>query len=247
MSGYFLSDAFERLLSGRGRAAPGLMVSLLLHAVLALLVFSYAFHRVSSLPPRAETFVPVELVHIGFEASTPHSERPKLPPQVSAPRIPKQNAASLRDEAVSPHGTKPLQDSLEAKLRALARLKQPRDKTIDSNTGLSNVTAGNGNGDALLYSVRDYVRAQVLRRWSLNLSRLGGRKAIVRLRMEMKRDGTVTSAEIIDDSPNDIVYHDIAVSARNAALLSSPVLLPPGDYPTTMRFTLDLNPRDTQR
>jgi outer membrane biosynthesis protein TonB len=221
---------------------PGFAASLLLHLLLLFAVFAFAFHRVHPLSPRGESVVPVELVRFGIETGAPRSDRPHLPPQISAPRIPKQEAASPRDDATSPHGTKPLQDSLDAKLKALARLKQPRDRPLDGDAGLAAVTAGNGAS----YGVKDYVRAQVLRRWSLNLDRLGGRRPIVRLRFEMKRDGTVTGAEIVDDSPNDIVLHDIAVSARNAALLSSPIQLPPGEYPAVMRFTLDLNPRDAQ-
>jgi hypothetical protein len=224
---------------------PGLAASLLLHLVLLLAVFAFAFHRPHPLSTRGEPFIPVELVRFGLNAGAPQSDRPHLPPQLAAPRIPKQDAASPRDEAASPHGTKPLQDALDAKLKALARLKQPRDKPLDSDSGLAAVTAGSGTGGAL-YSVRDYVRAQVLRRWSLNLARLGSRRSLVRLHIEMKRDGTVTLAEIVGDTPNDLVVHDIAVSARNAALLSSPIQLPPGDYPAVMRFTLDLNPRDAQ-
>ena len=65
----------------------------------------------------------------------------------------------------------------------------------------------------------------------------------------MKRDGTIVSAVIMEEarSKADALYRDIALSARNAVILSSPIALPPGDYPRTMHFTLDLDPRDTQR
>jgi hypothetical protein len=48
-------------------------------------------------------------------------------------------------------------------------------------------------------------------------------------------------------SKSDAVYRDIALSARNAVILSSPIALPPNDLPATMHFTLDLDPKDTQR
>lgn len=237
---------FPRLQRYARKDGPGLAGSVLLHLLLALAVLSFAFHRLAPAARDADRVVPVDLVRLGLDTVAPGSQRPDLPPQLSAPRIPKQEAASPSDSAPSPTGTRPTHDALDAKLKALARLSQPHDRTLDNNTGPSNLTAGDGNGDAALYSVKDYVRAQVLRRWNLNLARLGGRRLIVRLRMELKRDGTVTVAEIIDDAPDDVVYHDIALSARNAALLSSPIQLPPGDYPASMRFTLDLDPRDAR-
>jgi hypothetical protein len=40
------------------------------------------------------------------------------------------------------------------------------------------------------------------------------------------------------------VFRDIALSARNAVLLSSPVPLPAGNYPEKMDMVLNFNPRD---
>lgn len=226
---------------------PGLAGSLLLHLALALAVLSLAFHRVGETATHIERIVAVDLVRYGLDTVSPKSVRPDLPPQVSAPTIPKQQAASPVDAAVSPHGTRPARDALDAKLRALARLEQPRDRPRDADFGSGDVTAGDGTGDVALYSVKDYLRAQVLRRWNLNLERLAGRRLIVRLRIEMKRDGTVLVADIVGEPPDDAQYHDIALGARNAALLSSPIQMPPGDYPARMTFTLALDPRDARR
>ena len=68
-------------------------------------------------------------------------------------------------------------------------------------------------------------------------------------RVVMKRDGTIVSAVIMEEarSKSDAVYRDIALSARNAVILSSPIALPPNDLPATMHFTLDLDPKDAQR
>ncbi len=45
----------------------------------------------------------------------------------------------------------------------------------------------------------------------------------------------------------DAAYHSVALSARNAVLLSSPINLPPGHYKQALNFTLNLDPRDTLR
>lgn len=43
------------------------------------------------------------------------------------------------------------------------------------------------------------------------------------------------------------VFRRIAMSAKTAALPSSPILLPAGSYPAKTEMTIQLNPRDTMR
>jgi hypothetical protein len=62
----------------------------------------------------------------------------------------------------------------------------------------------------------------------------------------MRRDGRIESAEIVDKERyrTDAVFRDIALSARNAVLLSSPVPLPAGNYAEVMDMVLNFNPHD---
>jgi hypothetical protein len=46
---------------------------------------------------------------------------------------------------------------------------------------------------------------------------------------------------------DDKAYRFIAISARNAALLSSPLKLPPGDYDPVMDMVLNFKPREVLR
>ncbi len=59
----------------------------------------------------------------------------------------------------------------------------------------------------------------------------------------------VNSAEIVEAqrAATDRAYRDVAISARNAVLLSSPIALPAGHYESVMTLTLLLNPKDTLR
>jgi hypothetical protein len=58
----------------------------------------------------------------------------------------------------------------------------------------------------------------------------------------------VTKAEIVDSSrASDPAYREVAVSARNAVLLSSPLALPAGHFQGVMDMVLYLNPRDALR
>jgi len=230
---------------------PGALGSLLFHGLVLLLVILWATQRTSQSPPATMHFVPVDLIRLGEETTSPDAAQKSVIPQQRASRA-AQASNPTPPEGVAPSKTKPEPvDDLDAKLRALAKLRQPDTKLqLSDSPGVSNVDAGNGvPGDRALYSVRDYVLAQVLRRWSLNLSKAGGRKLVIPIRVAMKRDGTIVSAEIVEEAraKNDALYRDIAISARNAVTLSSPIALPPGDYAAVMHFTLNLDPRATQR
>jgi len=229
----------------------GVAASLFLHGLLVFFVlFTLTHHRAVSTAAGSFPVVPVDLIRLGAETQSPPAEQHALMPQQRAGR-PQQEASPTR-EAVSPTGRKPApEDALDAKLRALARLKQPDTPLkLDVGQGVSNIDAANGApGDAATYSIRDYVLAQVLRRWTLDLSRAGGRVLVVPVRVTMKRDGTIAAAEIVESARAraDVVYRDIAIGARNAVLLSSPIALPPGDYPKEMHFTLRLDTRAVVR
>jgi len=234
-----------------GENGPGVLGSLAFHGLILLLVIFWATHRVTQAPPTAIHFVPVDLIRLGDETTSPEAAQKSVIPQQRASRA-AQASNPTPPEGVAPSKTKPEPlDDLDAKLRALAKLRQPDTKfQLSDSPGVSNVDAANGvPGNHAQYSVRDYVLAQVLRHWSLNLSKAGGRKLVIPIRVAMKRNGTIVSAEIVEEerAKADALYRDIAISARNAIVLSSPIQLPPGDYAAVMHFTLNLDPRATQR
>jgi hypothetical protein len=154
---------------------------------------------------------------------------------------------------VAPLKKEPLPDDLQTKLNALAKLRQPTaDPRLLDSFGVSSLTSASANapeGEIATYSIRDFVRAQVERRWSLNLQALGARNFVIPIHVVMTRSGVITEADIVDKQRYavDLVYRDIALSARNAVLLSSPISLPAGNYAETLDMTLSLNPRDTLR
>jgi len=243
----------ELFLAGRKAAeknGAGVIGSLLLHVIAALVIVLFVVKSVSPVPPKSLPFVPVDLVRLGMETESPDAARKALVPQQRAAA--RQEASSPTARSFAPDKTKPPPvDTLAAKLRGLAKLRQAQNNPlVAEGQGVSNIDAANGApGDRATYSVKDYVRAQVLRRWSLNLVKLAGRSFTVLIRVAMKRDGTIVSAAIVEESRAkiDAAYRDIALSARNAVILSSPIALPPGDLPAVMHFTLDLDPKDAQR
>jgi len=239
--------------------APSVIASLLLHALVLALLFYAIGNPAIPLPA-----IPVDLVELVEETIAPRQQTPQpvLPPTQAAPprRLatvvprPQAPAATPRPQppAAVPSTPRPAPDvapppqadRLQTQLEALANLRAP------SRTGtLGPATSGTGIGTQSGYSVRDLIRAQVQRRWSLNLEELGDRNVVVSIHLVLERDGTVSKAEIVDAVRygKDESYRSIAISARNAALLSSPIALPTGVSDADRDLTLNLNTRDVLR
>jgi hypothetical protein len=142
-------------------------------------------------------------------------------------------------------------DDLTQRLKQLAQLKQPAppvpaNPRQQDGAGASNVTAAAADAararDAT-YGVKDFIRAQVERRWNPNRQAIKGRNWTVAIHILIARDGTVNQAEIVDEVRYrpDHAYFEFALSARNAVLLSSPLSLPPGAYEIAKDIVIDFN------
>ena len=144
-------------------------------------------------------------------------------------------------------------DELQAKLEALAKLREPEAVTPSKENGAvrpESVASGDDivSGPQGPFSVKDYIRAQIERRWNFDLAALGPKQVSVPIHVEITKAGVVRKAEVVDTaSADDPLYREVALSARNAVLLSSPISLPPGDYQDVMDMVLYLNPRDALR
>jgi len=228
----------------------GWLGSLLLHAIALFL----AFLVLKPQQPGADRLhlVPVTLVTSGGESNVPRSGNNAAPAK-AATIIPPKRVATVRTPTrvgVSP--TPALHDAIETKLNNLSRLMQPQSGGVAAARNFAPTEpgeGGEGEGQVGAYGVRDLVRAQVLRRWSLDLTTLGARNFNIAIRVEMTNGGEVLKADVVDRSRfrTDPIFHEIALSAKNAVILSSPLTLPEGRYAETFAVTLLLNPRDTQQ
>jgi hypothetical protein len=225
----------------------GLVGSLLLHGLAAVLILFFLIRSEQQIVRKPSPYVPVDVVPLGPETTAPPAPKHALMPEQRASQGPK---GSPKPEGVSPHGAKPLPDELTLKLKNLSKLRAPDSDLKIDNDGTANETASSdGASGAAAYSVKDFIRAQVLRRWSLDLGRLGKRNFVIPLHIELSGRGFVTDVEFVEQQrfKTDALYRDIAISARNAVLLSSPIKLPDGQFSDGLSVTLYLNPRDTQR
>jgi hypothetical protein len=229
----------ERLKKDGG---PGALLSLLLHGVLVLLALWYLGHRpaVTETPLR---ILPVDLV-IGGSMGQAVSTAPAARLQVARPRP----ESAPVPEGTSPKGTKEPQDELSARLRALAQLKAPDAALPNADNSAAPGGSGGSDGEGN-YALKDFIRAQILRRWLPDLSIPGARDMPVLVRVRLLKNGVIDDVTIVDQQRFhvDKAFRNMALSARDATLLASPIQIPGTRYEKTQVLTISLDPRAVLR
>jgi outer membrane biosynthesis protein TonB len=176
--------------------------------------------------------------------------KPEEKPTIAKPL--KQPQVAARPATKQPRQPSPA-DSLSLRLKQLAQLKQPAppvppNPRQQDGTGASNLTATSANAavarDAT-YSVKDFIRAQVERRWHPDRRTVKVGNWTVAIHIELDPDGSVSRADIVDEPRyrTNSAYLDFALSARNAVLLSSPLVVPPGAYEIAKDIVVDFDPK----
>jgi hypothetical protein len=224
------------------RDGGGVALSLLLHGLLVLLALWYLTHR----PVLNETqfrTLPVELVLGGTlgQAATP---APAARLQVARP----QPESAPVPEGTSPKGTKEPEDELSAQLRGLAQLKSADTALPNADNSGAPGGAGDGSGEGN-YALKDFIRAQILRRWLPDLSIPGARNLPVLVRVRLLKSGVIDDVTIVDAARmhTDAAFRDMALSARDAALLASPIQIPSARLQKTQTLTITLDPKAVLR
>ncbi|HWA30548.1 MAG TPA: hypothetical protein VG867_05600, partial [Rhizomicrobium sp.] len=212
------------------------------------LILFLILRHTAEIAQKQPPFVPIDVVQLGDETTAPPAPNRAPVPEQKAMKGP---AGAPKPQAYAPNRTKAPTDELEVQLKNLSKLRQP-DSDLKIENGASDdmaTTNGAAPGAISAYSVRDYIRAQILRRWVFDFSTLGTRNISIPLHVSLTGRGAVIDVEVLDHQRfiKDKAYREVALSARNAVLLSAPFKLPDGAPKEGIDFTLDLNPRDTLR
>lgn len=227
----------------------GMALSALLHgAVLFLLLLLWSLVRSAAPPPNGPQVIPIDLVEEGPETISPEGEKARLPQQRAAETAehPTQQAVPVPKQAPAP-GKKLAHKDPDSAQPDPHKEPSPQPQ---NGTGVSNATTGADGkaGGMAAYGVKDYVRAQIERRWYPQGSALLRNDWVVRLHLQLDEGGGVEKAEIVDNGKmGDAAYRDFAFSVRNAATLSAPFALPSGLDEAARDMTLDFNPRRVQQ
>lgn len=201
---------------------------------------------------------PPEATPADAEKETAAGRQPVVAPQ-ARPEPPKTKTKAKSEHpavAVPPPKAPPVED-LAARLQSLSRQQQlqartPPNPRRQDGFGASNVTASSDNaapGRQAVYDVKDFIRVQILRHWRPDVATLGNSQLVVAVHLMLNRDGSVGSAEIVDDPRHrdDATYRALALSARNAALVASPLAVPQGRYDDVRDITLNFSAREALR
>ena len=102
----------------------------------------------------------------------------------------------------------------------------------------------NSFATGLTLSQEDALRAQIFGCWSVPLGLPYDEDLLVRIKLQLKKDGTIMKSEILDhqrmNRPGQKFYKVLAESALRAVRLCQPLKVPPTGYDKWKEFTIKL-------
>ena len=106
----------------------------------------------------------------------------------------------------------------------------------------------NSFASGLTLSQEDALRAQIFGCWSVPLGLPYDENLLVRIKLDLKKDGTILKSEIIDhekmNKPGKKFYKILAESALRAVRLCQPLRVPPTGYEKWKDIQLNFNPTE---
>jgi len=128
-----------------------------------------------------------------------------------------------------------------------AKEEKALKETIE-NKKLTQSNVKNSFATGLSLSEEDALRAQIFGCWSVPLGLPYDRDLLVRLKLELKKDGTILKSEIVDhqrmNMPGQKFYKILAESALRAVRLCQPLRVPPTGYEKWKNIQLNFDPTE---
>ena len=125
-----------------------------------------------------------------------------------------------------------------------AKEQEAIKEKISSKLTQSNVK--NSFATGLTLSQEDALRAQIFGCWSVPLGLPFEDNLLVRIKLKLKKDGTVLKSEILDhermNRPGQKFYKILAESALRAVRMCQPLKVPPSGYDKWKDLQLNFNP-----
>ena len=106
----------------------------------------------------------------------------------------------------------------------------------------------NSFATGLTLSEEDALRAQIFGCWSIPLGLPYDENLLVRIKLQLKKDGTIMKSEILDhermNRPGQKFYKILAESALRAVRICQPLKVPPTGYDKWKNIQLNFNPTE---
>ena len=113
---------------------------------------------------------------------------------------------------------------------------------------LTQSSVKNSFATGLSLSEEDALRAQIFGCWSVPLGLPYDKNLLVRIKLNLKKDGTIMKSEILDhermNKPGQKFYKILAESALRAVRLCQPLRVPPTGYEKWKDIQLNFNPTE---
>ncbi len=128
------------------------------------------------------------------------------------------------------------------KAKEVEAVQKKDDNKITQSTQKNSFASG------LTLSEEDALRAQIFGCWSVPLGLPYDQNLLVRIKLQLKKDGTIMKSEILDhermNRPGQKFYKVLAESALRAVRLCQPLKVPPTGYDKWKNLQLNFNPTE---
>ena len=128
------------------------------------------------------------------------------------------------------------------------KAKEITAKTEREQKKLTQSSVKNSFASGLTLSEEDALRAQIFGCWSVPLGLPYDDNLLVRIKLKLKKDGTILKSEIIDhermNRPGQKFYKILAESALRAVRICQPLKVPPTGYEKWKDIQLNFNPTE---
>ena len=128
------------------------------------------------------------------------------------------------------------------------KAKEEEAVKSDKSNKLTQSNVKNSFATGLTLSEEDALRAQIFGCWSVPLGLPYDKDLLVRIKLKLKKDGTILKSEILDhqrmNRPGQKFYKVLAESALRAVRLCQPLKVPPTGYEKWKDIQLNFNPAE---
>ena len=128
------------------------------------------------------------------------------------------------------------------KAKEVEAVKQKKTDKVTQSSQENSFATG------LTLSQEDALRAQIFGCWSVPLGLPYDEDLLVRIKLKLKKDGTIMKSEILDhqrmNRPGQKFYKVLAESALRAVRLCQPLKVPPTGYDKWKELQLNFNPTE---
>ena len=128
------------------------------------------------------------------------------------------------------------------------KAKEQQALTEKKTSKLTQSSVKNSFATGLTLSQEDALRAQIFGCWSVPLGLPYDESLLVRIKLQLKKDGTILKSEILDhermNRPGQKFYKILAESALRAVRICQPLKVPPTGYEKWKNLQLNFDPTE---